>query len=103
MITEQTRLALSDDVAHQSMGKGQETVVLSLKSGYLYTCNDTTARFIRAVDGKRRIGDIIDLLEKEYTVTRPRLAADLLSLTKRLLDEGLINVLPDEAEVEEGE
>ena len=102
MITEQTRLALSDDVAHQSMGKGQDTVVLSLKSGYLYTCNDTTARFIRAVDGQRRIGDIVNIMEKEYSVARPRLSADLLALTKRLLDEGLVSVLPD-AEAVTGE
>jgi hypothetical protein len=96
MITERTRLAVSDDVAHQSTGKGRDAVVLSLKSGYLYTCNDTTARFIRAVDGRRRIGEIVDIMEKDYTVARPRLSSDLLSLTKRLLDEGLVVVLPDE-------
>jgi hypothetical protein len=95
MITEQTRLALSDDVAHQSMGEGQETVVLSLKSGYLYTCNDTTARFLRCVDGRRRVGEIVDLMQAEYAVARARLAADMVSLTKRLLDEGLLVVLPE--------
>ncbi len=89
---ETIRLALSDDVAHQSMGEGQDAVVLSLKSGYLYTCNETTERFLKTLDGRRTLGEVIDLLEGEYEVPREELAADLAALAQQLLDEKLIVV-----------
>jgi len=97
MIDEATRLALSDDVAHQSLGEEQDTVVLSLKSGYLYTCNETSERFLKALDGRRTLGEVVDLLEAEYEVSREKLAEDLCALAEQLLSEKLIVV------VEEGE
>jgi len=90
LIDETTRLALSDDVAHQSLGEGQDTVVLSLGSGYLYTCNETTRRFLEALDGQRTLGEVIDLLEGEYEVAREQLAADLTALAYQLVAEKLI-------------
>jgi len=95
MITEETRLALSDDVARRAMGGGRETVTLSLKNGHVYTCSDKTARLVRAVDGHRRLKDIVEMLQGDYSITRERLTAELLTLTKRLLAEGLVVVLPD--------
>ena len=44
-ITGQTILRLADDVTFQSLGDGQETVILSLETGTLYTCNETTETF----------------------------------------------------------
>ena len=89
MPDEATRLRLADDVAHQSLGPDQETVVLSLKSGYLYTCNETAAAFLRALDGKRTVGEVLDQLEAHYEVERDELRADMLELAALLLDEGL--------------
>jgi len=96
MLDEKVRLALSEDVAHQSLGEGQETVILSLKSGYLYTCNETTADFLRALDGRRTLGEAVDLLESEYDVPRERLAVDLAALAEELLAEKLIAVVEEE-------
>ena len=90
MMDESVRLALSDDVAHQSLGDDQDTVVLSLKSGYLYTCNETTERFLKALDGRRTLGEVVALLEAEYDVARETLAADLSALAEELLAEKLI-------------
>lgn len=92
-IDENTRLALSEDVAHQSLGEGHETVVLSLASGYLYTCNDAARRFLEVLDGQRTFAEVVDLLEGEYEVPRERLAADLLALARQLLDEKLIAIV----------
>ncbi len=97
MLDASVRLALSDDVAHQSLGEGQDTVVLSLKSGYLYTCNETAERFLRALDGRRTLGEAVDLLEAEYDVPRERLAADLAALAEELLAEKLIAVVEETA------
>ena len=90
MLTDDARLKLSPDVTFQSLGKGQETAILSLKSGYLYTCNDTTARFLGAVDGKRTLQQITDVLLGEYDVPREKLLADLKGLAARLVDEKLV-------------
>ncbi|HRR83358.1 MAG TPA: PqqD family protein, partial [Planctomycetota bacterium] len=84
MLDENVRLALREDVAHQSLGEGQDTVVLSLRSGYLYTCNETAERFLRALDGRRTLGQAVDLLEAEYDVPRATLAADLTALAEEL-------------------
>jgi pyrroloquinoline quinone biosynthesis protein D len=96
-VEETTRLAVSDDVAHQSLGEGEETVVLSLRSGYLYTCNETTQRFLTALDGQRTLGEVVDVLAQEYEVDRATLTADLAAMAERLLAEGLVVV---EEEVE---
>ena len=93
MISEAVRLALSDDVAHQSLGEDQDTVVLSLKSGYLYTCNETTERFLKALDGRRTLGEVVGLLEGEYDVPRAPLAAALAALAEQLLAEKLIGAV----------
>lgn len=93
MIDAGVRLALREDVAHQSLGEGQETVVLSLKSGYLYTCNETAERFLAALEGRRTFGEVVDLLESEYDVSREALAADLSVLAEELLAEKLIEAV----------
>lgn len=68
----------------------QDTVVLSLASGYLYTCNQTTASLLAAVDGQRTFGQIVDLLEQQFDVSRERLHADLLEIADRLIREKLV-------------
>ena len=47
MIAENARLRLADDVTFQSVAADQ-TVVLSLDSGQLYTCNETSAALLSA-------------------------------------------------------
>lgn len=92
----ETRLRLSGDVTFQSLGEGQETVVLSLQSGRLYTCNDTTKAFLEALDGRRSFGDIVDLLEGQFDVPREKLQRDLAELAEKLVREGLM--VPSEAD-----
>jgi hypothetical protein len=53
-LSQHARLKLANDVTFQSLGPGEETVVLSLNSGYLYTGNETTEAFLRKLDGRRR-------------------------------------------------
>ena len=89
MLTERTRLCLASDVSRQSMGPSQETVILSFDSGYLYTGNETTEEFLKGLDGKRTLGEIIDQLERQYDVSREELARDLTRLAEELLREKL--------------
>lgn len=90
VVEPQTRLRLNDDVTFQSLGEGQETVVLSLTSGHLYTCNDTTKAFLEALDGRRSFEKIVDLLEGQFDVRREKLQRDLAGLAEELIREGLM-------------
>jgi pyrroloquinoline quinone biosynthesis protein D len=82
--------SLSTNVSFQKLGTGEGAVVLTLRSGQLHTCNDTTTAFLSALDGKRTFDAVVDLLEQEFEVDREELRADLDALASRLLHEGII-------------
>ena len=89
-LSQHARLKLANDVTFQSLGPGEETVVLSLNSGYLYTGNETTEAFLRKLDGRRPLAAVIDLLFDEFQVSREALSADVTELAAKLLEERLI-------------
>jgi hypothetical protein len=89
-LSQNVRLKLADDVTFQSLGPGEETVLLSLNSGYLYTCNETTAAFLRRLDGRCPLAVVIDMLFDEFKVPREALSADMTVLATKLLEEKLI-------------
>jgi len=80
--------ALSPVASFQSVGDG--AVVLLADSGQLYSCNDTSEAFLRHVDGKRSLSEIVDLMAQEYEVERDVLEADLAELAESLKQEGVI-------------
>jgi hypothetical protein len=80
--------AFSPVASFQSVGDG--AVVLLADSGQLYSCNDTSEAFLRHIDGKRSLGEIIDLLAEEYEVERVVLEADFAELAESLKQEGVI-------------
>ncbi|MEW9836343.1 PqqD family protein [Mesorhizobium marinum] len=81
-------LTLSPVASFQSVGDG--AVVLLADSGQLYSCNDTSQAFLRHVDGKRSLAEIVDLMADEYEVERDVLEADLAELAANLKNEGVI-------------
>ena len=89
-LSHDARLRLADDVTFQSLGPGEETVVLSLNSGYLYTCNETTAAFLQELDGRHPLAAVIDRLFDEFQVSREALSKDMTELAAKLLEEKLI-------------
>jgi pyrroloquinoline quinone biosynthesis protein D len=89
-LSQNARLNLANDVTFQSLGPGEETVVLSLNSGYLFTCNETTDAFLRKLDGRRPLAAVIDLLFDEFQVPREVLSMDMTELAAKLLEEKLI-------------
>ena len=89
-LTDQSRLRLSEDVTFQSMGGDEQTVILSLSSGFLYTCNGITCSFLQVIDAERTFGEILDELTDEYEVSRDLLRKDLTSITEMMLSEKLI-------------
>jgi len=90
MINDETILTISENVSYQSMGEGEDTVLLSLTSGRLYTCNQTTTDLLNAIDGKRNFGQIVELVAEQYDVEIGRLRNDLANMAERLESEGLL-------------
>ena len=93
MIDETTRLKLADEATYQSLGEGAETVILSLASGYLYTCNDTTVALIDLADGQRTLGQVVELLTERFDVDRATLLADLTAVASKLVGERLLTIV----------
>jgi pyrroloquinoline quinone biosynthesis protein D len=83
-------LRLAEDVTYQSLGEGEDTVILSLGSGELYTCNETTTAFLAEVDGSRTLAQIIAVLAEQYEAPEEQLRADFSALADELADEGII-------------
>ena len=91
MVTEATRFNLAEDVTFQSVGGGcEQTVILSLATGILYTCNGVTASFLSAIDGERGFGEVIESMLQQYDVSRDQLREDLAALSDKLVTEKLI-------------
>jgi len=93
-VSDSSRLSMADGVASETLGPGQDTVVLSLRSGYLYTCNETTAAFLKALDGRRTLAEVVDLLHERFDVPPETLHRDLMALAEKLLAEKLILAAP---------
>jgi len=93
-VLDSSHLVMADGVASETLGPGQDTVVLSLRSGYLYTCNATTAAFLKALDGRRTFAEVVDLLHQQFEVPREKLQRDLTALAEKLLGEELILAAP---------
>ena len=89
-VSDSSRLSMADGVTNETLGPGQDTVVLSLQSGYLYKCNETTAAFLKALDGRRTFAQVVDLLLEQFEAPRNTLHRDLSALAEKLLAEKLI-------------
>ncbi len=90
MLTEKTVLRRAEDVTYQSLGEDQDTVILSLDSGQLYTCNHSAKDFLSAVDGIRSFADIIELLAQQFDAPRRQIQEDMNSLAEQMIKESLI-------------
>lgn len=87
-LSEQTRLAVAEDVSWQRVGS--DTVILSLESGYIYTCNGTTACMLELADGQRTLAELAEAMLAEFDVERRELLGDLLAMAGKLLEEKLL-------------
>ena len=90
MLSDNTVLRRAQDVTYQSLGENQDTVILSLDTGQLYTCNLTAEDFLTAVDGTRTFSDIVELLARQFDASRGQIQEDMMSLAEQMVKEGLI-------------
>jgi pyrroloquinoline quinone biosynthesis protein D len=90
MLDDSVRLEIAGEASFQDLGENEGAVILRTDSGELYTCNDTTAALLRAVDGERSFGAIVDILHQEFDVERQVLAEDLSAIALELEGEGIL-------------
>ena len=90
MIGEARVLSRNEGISQQNLGEGEGAVVLAIATGQLYTCNDTTAKFLATIDGKRTFGEIVDELGRTYKVSREELRNDFSELAEKLIEDGII-------------
>jgi coenzyme PQQ synthesis protein D (PqqD) len=82
------RLAASTNF--QSFGDGEEGILLSLNSGYLYSCNAVAAMFLEGIEAQNSLATIAGRLVEHFEVNHDLACRDLARLAEELLDERLI-------------
>ena len=85
-----SRYRLAEGVTFQPMGEGEDTVVLSLGAGQLYSCNDTATVLLQAIEQGGGLAEAAERLSAEFAVSRAEAESDLAVLAQELLAEGLI-------------
>jgi hypothetical protein len=84
-----TVVAVSDQV---SCTLEDEAVVLHLGKGVYYGLNPVGATVWNALQQPRTVGELVDVVTREFEVDAGRCEADLLELLGKLEDAGLIEV-----------
>lgn len=81
-------MSISPDATVRSVGEG--AVILMVKSGQLYSCNETARDFIARLDGRQDFQTLAETLSQEYDVAPEELRTDLTELLSYLLAENVL-------------
>lgn len=85
-------MAAKDQVSCDLSG---EAVILNLKSGVYYGLDTVGARIWNLIQEPTTVGEVRDVLVREYEVEPERCERDLLALLEKLADAGLVEVNPE--------
>ena len=88
------RARLPQHVVHRSFVA--ETVVLNLRTGKYHGLNPTAGKMLEALEEAPTVGDAIPGLAREYGLGEGQIQTDLLTLTRGLIERGLL-VASDDA------
>lgn len=81
---------LADDVSLQPLGEGEGGVVLMLKSGEIFTVNDTTLDFLSKLDGVRNLRACAEAIAAVYEVDAATAMSDLAGIAADLTAEQIV-------------
>ena len=88
MIQKDTYLIKDSDVVFTSMG--EDAVLLHVQRGDYYSLNKVGARLWVLSDGTKNVGDLADLIIREFEISRDQAEADIIELAEQLEKEGLV-------------
>ncbi len=72
---------------------GKDTIIMTEDSEEIHTLNETGTFIWFAVDGKRTLGKLAEMLCDEFDVTRDKAYEELLSFINGLETKGLIKLV----------
>ncbi|MDH3285567.1 MAG: PqqD family protein [Acidobacteriota bacterium] len=75
---------------------GDELVILDADGTNLVTLNETAASIWEMLDGRNTIQSVIDGLTSSYSVDGETAHADVVAVGRRLLSEGLVELVGDD-------
>lgn len=84
------RLKLADDVNYQPMGDGEDGVILSLSSGYLYRCNCTAIAVLDMLQGSPTVDTLLAEFAARFAIDADQARADVLPLISHLVEQRLV-------------
>jgi hypothetical protein len=84
------RLQLAPGVNYQSLGEGEDGVLLSLQSGYLYRCNHTAISLLDLLRDRPTRDELLTDFASRYGLQREQARGDVLPLLEDLLGQQLI-------------
>ena len=71
---------------------GQETIIVSENGDTLHTLNEVGQHVWRALDGQRRLSDVLQLVCSDFAVEETVAEADLLAFAGQLVEKRLVIV-----------
>lgn len=93
MIDPEAVLALRQDVRFRRVA--DEGVVLVQEDGRVLGVNDSGARVLELMDGRRTLREIVDVLEREVAAERTAIEADVAAFVVRLREaRALVETAP---------
>ena len=72
-----------------------EGVVVRQGAGEVLVLNDLGTRILALADGATPVSGWIEVLLAEYEVERPQLERDVIAFAAELVEQGLLEALPD--------
>ena len=84
------RIARVKNVASRQMGDTGETILLHLKSGYIYTCGDVGTFVWEALQTPATVGDLVQKICDEFEVAEDTAVKDLNRFLGDLVAERLV-------------
>ena len=83
-------LRLAHGVNYQSLGEGEDGVLLCMQSGYLYRCNPTAITVLDLLQEQPTVDGLLGAFADCYGLPVEQARGDLLPLLDDLLQERLI-------------
>lgn len=87
-----TRISIPEAVYTQEVG--EETILLDTQSGRYFSLDPVGTRMWQLIRKHGALRPVYEALLTEYDVAPQRLESDLLDLTAKLIDKGLVLVQP---------
>lgn len=91
MLTPTTRLCPKDEEIAADVLDG-EAIIINLATGSYYAMNNVGALVWRSIEQHCSIDEIAARVADDYEVSQDRARDDLLSLTQRLITEGVVRI-----------